>query len=467
MTFGDRPYHRLRTVGLATIAVTLATAATGCRESARTPPAHAAYASTWPTLVTDPSHLRTSRRPTPEGGLPGLRRELLQPTQRRAASIRRWAGEPATTPWMSLNLHLVASRRTPIDPPLASRGYGLVSVAMYEAVVGADYPRHPGNLTTGSGSSHPSEHAAVAGAASRVLAYLFPERSEASFDKLAERAAASRVRTGQNSREQVEAGLTVGREVASAVVARARRDGSTGPWDGTPPPGRSHWRASAGASPVQPLAGRWRTWVLRSGSQFRPPPPPRYGSRRFLADARELLRLRRDLTPAQKRIAKFWEGGVGTPLPPGVWNEVAIAYIRRDGLTTAAAARVLALLNVAMADTGTATWDAKYRYWGPRPIGAIRALGLDRRWKPFLETPHFPGYVSAHSAYSAAASEVLGRVFPRDAGAFRAKAREAGLSRLYGGIHFRADHELGAQVGREVGQFVLHAFSKRGHAGQR
>ena len=464
MSFGGSARPRLRAPGLAIIAVALATAVTGCWDSSRSQPAPIAGAATWPTLVTNPARLAASQRPTSEEALPGLRRALLQPPQRRAAITRRWAGEPATTPWMSLNLHLVAGRRTPVDPPLASRGYALVSVAMYEATVAVEYRRRPGIMKAGDRRPLPSDHAAIAGAASRVLAYLFPERSKASFDTLAEQAAASRAWSGRNSRGQVEAGLALGRRVASAVVARARRDGSGRHWDGTPPRSPRLWQGPDGAAPVQPLAGQWRPWVLRSGNQFRPPPPPRFGSRKFVAEARELLRLRRELTPAQKRIAKFWEGGVGTPLPPGVWNEVAIAYIRRDGLTTAKAARVLAVLNVAMADTGTATWEAKFRYWGPRPITAIRVLGLARHWTPFLETPHFPAYISAHSAYSAAASEVLGYLFPRDAGAFRAKAREAGVSRLYGGIHFRADHVLGLRVGRDVGRLVLRAMSGKGLA---
>jgi hypothetical protein len=194
---------------------------------------------------------------------------------------------------------------------------------------------------------------------------------------------------------------------------------------------------------------------MRSGAQFRPAPPPRFGSPRYIAEARELLDLRQDLTAEQKRIAKFWEGGVGTPLPPGVWNSVAMAYVRRDRLSTPRAARVFALLNVAMADTGVAVWDAKYTYWTTRPQNAIHDLGLDRNWKPFLATPPFPAYVSAHSAFSAAAGDVLAYLFPRDAAQFRAKTEEAGISRLYGGIHFRADHEAGLSLGHNIGQLVI------------
>jgi membrane-associated phospholipid phosphatase len=241
------------------------------------------------------------------------------------------------------------------------------------------------------------------------------------------------------------------------VIARARADGSSRPWHGHVPRGADRWRHAPGASTpaAEPLAGTWRTWALRSGDQFRPPPPPSFGSPRFAAAAREVVAFRHRLTYAQMRIAKFWEGGVGTPLPPGVWNEVALAYVRRDRLPTPQAARVFALMNVAMADTGVATWDAKYAYWTPRPVTAIRDLDLDRHWRPFLGTPPFPSYVSAHSSFSGAASEVLAALFRRDAAAFRAKAAEAGMSRLYGGIHYRFDHDAGLTLGRRIGRLVL------------
>jgi membrane-associated phospholipid phosphatase len=365
------------------------------------------------------------------------------------ALVRRWSDGGATAPWTSLNLDLVS--QTTLTPPRVSRGYALVSVAMYDAVVAARaWQKRYGS------SSYPSAEAAIAGAASRVLAYLFPQRPRASFDRLAAEAARSRVLAGKSYPADVAAGLDLGRGVAQAVIARARRDGSDRTWHGRIPSGRDHWAPTRpGADPADPLARTWRTWVLRSPSEFRPPRPPVFGSRRFVAEAREVLELRTRLTPEQMRIARFWEGGPGTPLPPGVWNEVALAYVKRDRLGPLESARVFALLNVAMADTGVATWDAKYAYWTPRPETAIRRLGLGHGWKPFLVTPSFPAYVSAHSAYSGAASVVLARLFPRDAAAFRLKARQAGISRLYGGIHYRSDHTEGIKLGRRVGSLVL------------
>jgi len=99
-------------------------------------------------------------------------------------------------------------------------------------------------------------------------------------------------------------------------------------------------------------------------------------------------------------------------------------------------------------------WDAKYTWWTPRPENAIREL-LDPSWTPLLRTPLFPAYVSGHSTYSAAVATVLAHLFPDDAERFRAMGEEAGLSRLYGGIHYRSDHLQGSKMGRHLGTLVI------------
>jgi membrane-associated phospholipid phosphatase len=169
------------------------------------------------------------------------------------------------------------------------------------------------------------------------------------------------------------------------------------------------------------------------------------------------MRVKAALTPHQKQVAKFWEAGPGTALPAGVWNRVAIAYVRRQRLSVPRQTRLFALLNVAMADAGTACWNAKYQtgWWDPRPINAIRDLGLDRTWEPYLGTPLFPSYPSGTSNYSGAAGDVLAHVFPTDAKMWRARADEAGMSRLWGGVHWRIDVIQGLKMGHEVAGLVV------------
>ncbi|HEX2043140.1 MAG TPA: phosphatase PAP2 family protein [Acidimicrobiales bacterium] len=385
------------------------------------------------------------------------------------AEVDRWSQVPPTRPWLDFNIELVAAGVK--DPPLASRGYSLTSIAMYDAVVAAyhwkyEYERRaPATaqplVPAGPDPSYPSEHAVIAGAASRVLTYLFPERPVGLFDELAEKAANSRVLAGVNYRSDVEAGLALGRAVADKVIARARTDGSEEQWDGARPPGIGRgpqfWEPPPGSvtPPTQPLAGRWKTWVLRSGDQLRAPAPPAYGSAEHVAAAQEVMNVRAKLTPEQERIARFWAGAQGSSLPPGIWNQIAQEYITGARLTTPRAARLLASLNAAEHDAAVATWDTKYAYWTARPLNAIRDLGLDPNWRSLLNTPTFPSYTSGHAGYSGAAAEVLSFFFGWAAETFRDKAAEAAESRLYGGIHYRYDNEVGLDLGHEIGRMVV------------
>jgi len=174
------------------------------------------------------------------------------------------------------------------------------------------------------------------------------------------------------------------------------------------------------------------------------------------------VRLKANLTAEHERIANFWAGGQGTPLPPGVWNQVMFDYVRRHKLTVPRQTRVFALMNVAMADAGVAAWDAKFKYWNLRPENVVRDLGLTKNWKPLLDTPFFPAYVSGHSTYSSAAGEVMAHLFPDDAKLWRAKGAEAGISRLYGGIHFRSDNVAGSRMGREIGRLTVRRAEQDG-----
>lgn len=355
---------------------------------------------------------------------------------------------PQGNQWLELARDFVSQRAK--DPPAASRAYALIAVAQYDALVAARYwsKQYSGRAS----GNYPSDEAAVGGAASRVLAYLFPEQSALRLDRLAEQTAAR-----EGGDEAAQAGLALGRAVADQVIVHARADGSDREWDGTRPPSEpAYWGPPPGSvsPPVQPMAGTWKTWVIDSGEAFRPPPPPAYGSPQYLAEARELIDMQNSLTKEQRRSAKFWEGGEGTPLPPGVWNRVVLDYLAEHRVSRAEQFRTLALVNVALADAGVASWDAKYAYWTPRPENAIRDL-LDPKWRPYLRTPLFPAYVSGHSTYSAAVAEVLAGLYPDDAEQFRAMGEEAGISRLLGGIHWRSDHVHGSRMGLEIGKRVL------------
>jgi membrane-associated phospholipid phosphatase len=419
---------------------------------------------TW--VLSSPGQLAVAAPPDDDDAeIAELRRIADDRTSADERIARRWDGPAAIERWMEVNFEYVAARAK--DPPAASRAYALLSVAMYDATVAAFHAKQRYDrdapedvdalLEQGPDPAYPSEHAAIAGAASRVLAYLYPERPAARLDRMAEEAARSRVVAGVSRPSDARAGLDLGREVAGAVIAYAERDGYDRKWDGRGPRGNGAWEPPPGslARPVSPMAGTWRTWVMESGRQFRAPPFPAYGSRAYRAEAREVADVKARLTPKQRRIARFWAGGQGTALPAGIWNQVVLAYMRRAPLTLPRMARVLALLNVAQADAGVASWDTKYAYWVTRPENAIRDLGIHRSWKPLIDTPFFPAYVSGHATYSGAAGEVLAHLFPEDAELWRARAREAAISRVYGGIHYPLDGSEGLEMGRKIGDLVV------------
>jgi hypothetical protein len=338
----------------------------------------------------------------------------------------------AVTRWIGVELGEIAAHRT--NPPRASRALALVSVAMLEA---ATLPR-----------GH--RQAAIAGAAATVLAYLYPDRTDV-FAELA-------------SGERPKRALAAGRRIGERTVAHARTDGSDAVWDKTVPMSPGLWVPTPPAflPPLEALTGSWRPWNLRRGSQFRPGPPPAFGSRLYAREVREVYEVSQALTAEQKRIADFWADGPGSMTPPGHWNQIALDLIHSQRLSEHAAARVLAALNTAQADAFIACWDAKFTYWSERPVTAIRRE-LDSAWLSYIATPPFPSYVSGHSTTSGAASSVLAAYFPDAAPRLRAWAEEAAVSRLYGGIHIRSDNEVGLTVGRNVGEAAIARYGSDRH----
>lgn len=155
----------------------------------------------------------------------------------------------------------------------------------------------------------------------------------------------------------------------------------------------------------------------------------------------------------QQQVASQWQDKDGSLTPPGHWMAIAIGLARRHGLSSSATALALALVATAQADAFIAAWDAKYAYWSVRPVTAIRERDSD--WRPYIDTPHFPSYVSGHATTSGAAATVLAALFPEHAAELHACAEQASESRLLGGIHFRSDNEAGLQLGREVGAVAM------------
>ena len=288
----------------------------------------------------------------------------------------------------------------------------------------------------------PSEHAAAAIAAAEVLGHLFPSRGQ-HFAAKAEEAIAARLRAGVELPYAIATGRAIGRQVAGAAIVRAKADGSDAKWTGTVPQGPGHWK---GINPIAPLAGTWRPWVLTSPSEFRPPAPPAVDSDVVKTALAELKGFSR--TPKINHRAIYWEVHGGARAHT-LWNEIARTKLLESGRAAEDGARVMVMLNVALADAGTACWDAKFTYW------YIRPPQLDPEVKPLFAPPNHPSYPAAHGCFSTAAATVLASAFPRDRESLLALGKEAAEARIWAGIHYRFDIEVGQDLGRKVGERVI------------
>jgi hypothetical protein len=419
-----------------------------------------------------------------EADLAEVKKLAGERTPEVTAAIEKWNGPLPTRPWTETTMEFVS--KSAKNPPLSSRNYALVQVAMYDAVLAAYNAKYQYNVeppegvdtavSPGADPSYPSEHAAIAGAAARILAHLYPNQSAQRLEEQAEEAAQSRVQAGVNTPSDVQAGLTLGKAVGDKVVEYAKADGAeTLKWDGQRPPGIGggpvYWEPPPGSvsPPVEPAAAQWKTWVLPDNAQLNPPPPPAFGSPEYLAAVQEMIDVKNNLTEEQKRIAKFWEGNEGTPLPAGITLGLAQEDVQEAATTGDAAkrltvpeqARALALVGIVMADGGVSVWNGKYVYWYPRPENGVRDSGVDPNWTPHLPTPRFPAYPSGSAGYAGGAQAVLTYLFPEKAAEFKQRAEEQARSRLYAGIHWSFD-AVSLDGGRELGAMVVERAKQDG-----
>jgi len=363
------------------------------------------------------------------------------------------------------------------NPPYASRAYAYLHTAMYDALVTTWHYKFmykrmsPAkndtrvkameNIPDGL-PSYPSEDAAVAQVAYRMLKVLFPNDS-AMTRALAQEQKKAKLLSGVASPTDIEAGERIADAVADRAIARLRTDGmglavgnpnvwaqieqdAVGRGNSTP------WKSlETPARPMMlPLFGNVKLWNLSTSQRdsLRPEAPHAVGSPEFNKDLDELRSIRRDRNSREWQIALIWADGAGTYTPPGHWNEIAAHSIAEAGLNELRAARAFSLLNMGIADAGICCWDTKAYYYSARPSQidpSIKTIGL----------PNFPSYTSGHSTFSGAAAEVLGYLFPGNKQEFDDMALEASNSRIYGGIHYRVDCEVGLRCGKAIGGFAV------------
>jgi membrane-associated phospholipid phosphatase len=376
--------------------------------------------------------------------------------------------------WNRELVHIVG---TPGAQPAAvhpTRSFAILHAAIYDAVVSITRSGSP-YLFSLSAPADARPDAAAAEAGHDTLLALYPSMKAALDQQLAGELSAipdGRARTQ---------GLEVGHLAATLMLAVRAGDGSsvtptlfpagTQPGDWRPAPPTATPAVFTQWSGVTPF-------VLHEPGQFRPAPPPALTSAAYARAINEVESLGQDTstsrTADQTVVARFWPGPIWVS-----WNEIAETSALAHHTDLVRTARLFALLDLTFADTTIAFYDAKYQYHLWRPITAIReadgdgnaATTGDPSWNPLIATAPDPSYPGAHSAISGAGAVVLSSFFGdhdrirvtsdvmpgvvRTFDSYDAAASEAGLSRIYGGVHTRVDHEVGLSLGHEVAGFVV------------
>lgn len=375
------------------------------------------------------------------------------------------------TDWNQTAIRTTEIASAPV--PAQTRAMAIVHAAIFDAAnaIERKYAVYAVNVSASAGAS---AEAATAAAAHGVLERLYPQQKAIIDAALA--ASLTRIPEGTAR----ASGLKLGQEVAAQMFALRKDDGSAatqsyafgtggGVYQATPP---------MNASPILPHWRNLKPFVITSAKQFAFAGPPAPDSAAFAKDFNEVKRLgsrvTAERTTEQTAIAIHWAGSEVPPL-----NAVARAAAAAKGLSLVDNARFFALLNMAMADSLIAGFEAKYaiNYW--RPVTAIRNAGLaknaeiapDPGWDPLLVTPPHPEYPSAHCLGAGAAVAVLQHVFGGDRLAtsyvypplgvllrwesFSQIEKEVENARVWGGIHYRTAVEHGSQIGRQIGEFAI------------
>ncbi len=355
--------------------------------------------------------------------------------------------------------------------PIAVRTMAIVQVSVFEAVnaITGRYPEHRVQITAAPGAS---ADAAVAAATRTVLLKLIPVQQAA-----IETDYQAALKAVPDARSKAD-GIAVGEQAAAAVVASCADDGAVAPDTYRP-------HATPGVYvptllPAVPHWGKRRPWVMTSGDQFRPGPPPSLSSDTWKRDYSEIKALgaknSTQRTPEQTAIARFWEATA-----PAVYWPVARSVAGAPGRDATENARLLAVAAMAMDDALIAVFDAKYAYNLWRPITAIRNAEGDARdpgWTPFIDTPMHPEYPCAHCIVSGALGAVLAAEIGAGpapklssasttaAGAVRTWAsvddfvQEVAVARIYDGVHYRNSTEVGTAMGKKIGELAARRLPK-------
>jgi hypothetical protein len=396
-----------------------------------------------------------------------------------------WAAPPATaaaagpgtsqpdtvTQW---NLTMIAGlEAAAIPPPPAARIGAIIQASVFDAVNGIAH-RYASYHVAPAAPPGASRDAAAASAAYTALVALIPAQKPL-FDAQLSATLAQLSDDPSHPGPAVRRGLAWGQTVAGDILAWRAGDGFTAPPPYTAGSAPGDWQPTPPLFLGPPQAPLFRQFAamtpfaLTSPSQYLPPGPPPLTSARYAQDLAEVQALGSATstvrTAEQTQTAVFWQADT----PAAMWNRVADQLAQANDLPLAPNARLLAQLNIALADATIAVWKAKatYNFW--RPVTAIRAAS-DPAWTPLLPTPAFQEYPSAHSGVSSAATAVLAAFYGnntpftvtsaglrgarRDFTTFTSAVQQIGDARIFAGFHFRFSCTDAAALGAQVARYV-------------
>lgn len=376
-----------------------------------------------------------------------------------------------------------------VQAPHAARLYGYAGVTLYESVIpfNSGFVSLAGQLHELSDPPWIDEDqiydplTVLASAANLMWPAMFekgtPETMEA-FAALYDTQLTER--STEFDADVMERSVAYGEAVAQHLIEWKERDGYTEAQamaeDYELPAGDPalYVLTTEGTRPIGPFWGNVRTFVLEYADQCAIPMGYTYSEdpdSAFYAQAVEVQEIGRRLTDEQKEIARFWVDTPGqTGTPAGHWIQVVEVLANQFNWGLDRVVMTYGMVGIAVADAFFSAWSLKYQVLLVRPETYIQAH-IQRSWAPYIQTPPFPEYPSGHSVVSGSASEVLtqmygvvafttstnreGEYMERSFTSFKAAAYEAAISRIYGGIHYRAAVENGLEQGECVGKTIM------------
>jgi membrane-associated phospholipid phosphatase len=338
-----------------------------------------------------------------------------------------------------------------VPPTVAGRIYAALSVAQYRAILAVDeHLSTEGTLAAqgfgkGGRSQYEAHRGAVSGASATVLSFFFPVAASALQEQVERDATLNKGKVHPSFAR----GLAIGRGIGNDMIEHLENDGFSEPFTGTIPTGPGFWIPAPGVPPGGANLGGVTPYLVNSTSQFRSAPPPAFGSPAFEADLNEVLTIAETRTAQQVAIAQFWATAGQLSTPFGYWAQVAADYIEEASLSERAATHVFALMHAAQFDAQLTCFETKYHYFVIRPSQAEPTISL------VFPNPNYPAYPSGHACISSAAGHVLKHFFPAHTAELTDLVTEAGLSRIYAGIHYRFDITASWVLGPAVAEWSI------------